>query len=350
MTNLYIASKESCGKTALCAGIGKKLSGQGKKVGYFAPVRLSDTGHTNGSKDAAFIKEALKLEESPDVLSPVNLSSLELWKSLTDDKETFIQQLKKNHSQLSKGKDIVIMEGLSGFPANSTSTLACYTIAEVLDAKVVVIIRYSAKLAPSDMARAANELGQNLLGVIINFVPESKIEAVKQNIIDSFQKVGIKILGIIPEVKSLQGISIEELAQALNGDIITCPENKGDLIENFMLGAMTLDSGVDYFSRKKDKVAIIRGERPDMQLAALQTPTKCLVLTDNVKPLATVVFESESKHVPLVVAPKDTTGTITDIELALTHSSFHNPQKLKALESILDKYVDLKSLTSALDL
>lgn len=350
MVNLLIASKDAAGKTALCAIIGRKLLSQGKKVGYFSPVRLSPKSNTNGCNNATFIKEVLELEESSEQLFPLCLSSSELWQSLTDTPEDFVKKVKKNYAGISKGKDIVIIEGLGGLTTDSISTLACYKVTEALDAKVIVLLRYSTTLAPSDIARLTEELGQRLLGVVINFVPESKLVATKQNITISFQKAGIKVLGIIPEVRSLLGISVKELSEALDGDILTCTEKTDEIVENIMLGAMTLDSGIDYFNRKKDKAAIIRSERADMQLAALQTPTKCLVLTNNTKPLATVVAESESKHVPVMVVSKDTTATIIDVERALANSVFNNPRKLRKLEEILDKSFDFKSLYSALGL
>ncbi|MBM4401437.1 MAG: hypothetical protein FJ045_05765, partial [Crenarchaeota archaeon] len=124
MVNLLIASKESSGKTALCAGIGKKLLDQGKKVGYFLPVRLSESSALNDYKDATFMKGVLGLEESPEVLSPVSLSSSELWKSLTETTQDFIQQVKKNYARLSRGKDVVVIEGLSGLATDNVATLA----------------------------------------------------------------------------------------------------------------------------------------------------------------------------------------------------------------------------------
>jgi len=348
MVNLLIASKESSGKTAVCAGIGKKLLNQGKKVGYFVPVRLSETTSVSDYGDAIFMKEILELEESPEVLSPTKLTSSQLWKSLTDSTGDFVQQVKANYARISRGKDIVVIEGPGEIAADNVATLACYRIAEALDARVIAMLPYTATLAPSDIKRVAEELGKRLLGVIINFVPEPKIEALKQDLTDSFQKAGIKVLGIIPETRSLLGITVKELAEVLSGEIITCPESTGEIVENIMLGAMTLDSGIDYFSRKKDKAAIIRGERPDMQLAALQTSTKCLVLTNNAKPVANVLSEAEGKHIPIVVASKDTPGIVAVLEQALARSAFNSTNKLRKVEELLDKYLDFKSLSSAL--
>jgi BioD-like phosphotransacetylase family protein len=350
MVNLYIASKENAGKTALCAGIGRRLLGQGKKVGYFIPVCISSNSSITGNSDLTFIKEVLGLEEPSEVIAPVNLSSRELWASLTDSPEDFNQKVKKNHLRVAKGKDVVIMEGLSGLAIDNVANLACYRIAETLDSKVVILLRDSANLAPSDIVRVAGELGQRFLGAVVNFVPQNGFEARKQKITDSFQKAGIKMLGILPEERALLGVSVKELADALGGEIITSLENAGEVVENIMLGAMTIDSGLYYFNRKKDKAAIIRGDRPDMQLAALQTPTRCLVLTNDTRPLANVILEAEDKHVPIVIVPKDISSTVADVEKTLAASAFKGSGKLKKFEQVLDKYLDFKYLYSTLNL
>jgi len=300
MVALYLTSVEAAGKTALCASIGRKLLNLGGKVGFITPVQLSEAS-INGYKDATFIKEALELEESTELLCPIRLSRRELWQSL-------------------------------------------------LDARVIVVLRYSSSLTASGMAQVAKELEQRLLGVVINFVPESRTEAVGQDMTALFQEAGINVLGILPEVRSLLGVSVGELAETLDGEILTCPENTGEIVENIMLGAMTPDSGIDYFNRKINKAAVIRGERADMQLAALETSTKCLILTNNLRPLPAVVYRAEDKHVPIMVVKQDTFSVIDGIEEALAKARLRSPQKLQRFETILDRYFDFKALCSELGL
>lgn len=350
MVALYLTSVEAAGKTALCAGIGRKLLNQGIKAGFITPVQLSETSSADGYKDAIFIKEAFELKESTELLCPVRLSRRELWQSLTDEVEDFTQRLRQAYTRVSRGKDIVLMEGLSDLGVDKVSTLACYTIAETLDARVIIVLRYSPTLEPSGIAQISRKLEQGLLGVVINFVPESRIEAVRQDLTALFQEAGIKVLGILPEVRSLLGVSVRELAETLDGEALTCPENTDEIVENIMLGAMTPDSGIDYFNRKVNKAAVIRGERADMQLAALETSTKCLILTGNSKPLPAVVYQAEDKHVPIMVVKQDTSGAIAGIEEALAKTSFHNPQKLQKFENTLDRYFDFKALYSELGL
>jgi BioD-like phosphotransacetylase family protein len=350
MKNLYILSKESAGKTALCAGLGKKLVNYGKKVGYFIPVHLSEDTKRKDYKEIEFLKEILGLEDPSNEISPVVLSGSELWEKLTNSPEEFTQKMRKNYERVARNRDVVIMEGLGGLSIDNVSTLASYRIAEALDSKVIIILQDSSTLTPADIARVAGELKQKLLGIVVNLAPESRIEQKKRELVDSFQKEGIKILGVLPELRNLLGFSVKQLSELLRGEVLTCPEETDKLVANVMIGALTIDSGVSYFSRKRDKAVIVRGERADMQLAVLQTSTNCLVLTDNIEPLETVIFEAERKHVPLVVVPGNIIDTIASVEQAIGCPAFSGSEKLKQFEEILNQHLDFAFIQSELGL
>ena len=112
------------------------------------------------------------------------------------------------------------------------------------------------------------------------------------------------------ELKLGTAITVGELAESIGGKIINHPEKSGELVENYMLGAMVVDSGLDYFNRKKNKAVIIRQERLDMQLAALETPTTCLVLSGGDKaPAYRVRQKADSRGIPIIT----TSATVNDI-------------------------------------
>ena len=350
MVALYITSMEATGKTALCAGIGKKMLDQGVKVGFLMPVQLLEPDNPDGYEDVAFIKETLALTESSEQLCPIRLPQGELWRSLTTDVADFTQRLKQVYRKMSRGKDVVIMEGLGSLGVDKVSTLACYTIAETLEAKVIIVLRYSSTLDMSKIVQIANKLGQSLLGIVINLVPDSKIEMARLELTALFNEAGIKVLGILPETRSLIGISVGELVEILDGETLNAPESTDEIVENIMVGAMTPDSGVNYFNVKDNKAVVIRGERADMQLAALETSVKCLILTNDMKPLPPVVSQAQDKRVPVIVVKQDTSAVISCIEDILTKASFRSPRKLETFSNVLDCYFDFKSLYSELGL
>ena len=349
MVALYITSTESAGKTALCAGIGRKLLDRGTKVGFMMPIHLIETGNTDGCEDAAFIKDNLKLTEPDELICPIRLTPHELWRNLTEDASNFSQNLKQAYRRISRGKDVVIMEGLGNLGVDKVSTLACYTVADALEAKVIIVLRYSSTLGVSKIVQIAEKLGQPM-GVVINFVPESKIETARLELTALFNEAGIKVLGVIPEVRSLLGVSAKDLAQALNGEILTSPEKTDEIVENIMVGAMTVDSGVMYFNRKENKAVVVRGERADIQLAALETPTKCLIVTNNVKPLPFVIIRAQEKHVPIIMVKQDSSAAIVGIEEALAKASFRSRRKLEMFGKVLDSCFDFQALYSELGL
>lgn len=113
-----------------------------------------------------------------------------------------------------------------------------------------------------------------------------------------------------PENRTPTAISIGELAKGIGGKILNHAEKSDAPVENYMLGAMTVDSGLDYFNRKKNKAAIIRHERLDMQLAALDTSTVCLVLSGTgTTPVYRVRQKAESRGIPIIT----TSATVSDI-------------------------------------
>jgi BioD-like phosphotransacetylase family protein len=313
------------------------------------PVHLLEAGKADGCVDAGFIKDNLKLTESEELICPIRLSRHELWRNLTEDAADFSQNLKQAYRKISRGKDVVIMEGLGNLGADKVSTLACYAVAEALEARVVVVLRYSPDFDVSKIVQIGKKV-KHLAGVIINFVPRSKMETMAHKLTASFTKAGIKVLGIFPEVRSLLGVSGGELAQALGGDVLTSPETTDEIVENIMVGAMTVDSGVSYFNRKDNKAVVVHGERADMQLAALETPTKCLIVTDNVKPLPFVIVRAQEKHVPIIMVKQDASTAIVGIEEALGKTNFRSRRKLEMFSKILDSNFDFEALYAELGL
>jgi len=314
---LYVVSAgEAAGKTAICAGLGNYLQGEGKKVGYLKPL---DAGTCIG--DVAFMKQVLDLPEAADSLCPP-----------VDD----VSKIKEVCDRVAQGKDTVIVEGRLRENASK--------IAGSLNARVIGVETSSGQA--SGVIESYKGFGQNLLGVILNKVPESQLKSVQETFAAEFGKAGINVLGVIPENRVLFAISVGELADNIQGKILNSAEKADELIENFMLGAMVVDSGLDYFGRKGNKAAVIRQNRPDMQLAALETSTRCLVLTgSNEPPIYNVLQKAESRGIPIVATATETSDIVAGIEDALSKARFNQEQKLKKLTDIMKRNLDLKAIS-----
>ena len=214
--------------------------------------------------------------------------------------------------------------------------------AKEMKAKVIALETYTGKTQYTDVYKS---FGDSLLGVVINKVPQSQARNFKEKASARLGEAGLKLLGIVPESRALLSISVAELAEKIGGKIINNEEKGAELVENFMLGAMVVGSGVDYFGRKSNKAAIVRQDRPDMQLAALDTPTRCLVLSGNSQPpVYNVMQRAEKRGIPVVSTDAKTDEIIANIEEALANNRLAEDKKLPGLADLVRKNLDVKAL------
>jgi BioD-like phosphotransacetylase family protein len=308
---LYVVSVEKAvGKTAVCAGLAKNLLNEGKKVGYLKPTEAS-----GADGDIAFMKQILGLT---DVV---------------------------NAPDLIQGRDVILVEESLGTKASDTASQAAYRAAKDMKARVIAVEAYSSQA--SRFVDAYKGFGGSLLGVVLNKVPESQLEPVREEASKHFGKAGIKLLGVVPENRVLLAITVGELADIVRGKILNNTEKSTEMVENYMLGAMVVDSGLGYFERKTEKAAIVRQDRPDMQLAALETPTKCLVLsgsTDGAEPLYNVLQKAESRGIPIITTETTAGDIVASIEEALGKARCHQEKKLTKLAEIVKQSLDVKTI------
>ncbi len=334
MLTLYVTSLErGSGKTAVCAGLGKHLLDNGKKIGFFKPFIADGKNLLSEGidSDAAFMKHLFALEEPVDLLCPV-----------FSDEGNLRSRIKEAYAKVSQGKDAVIVEDIFGLSQFSRG------IVESLDARVIIVEAYSRELLKA--IDSYKGFGRYLLGVVLNKVPKSRVEYVRGETANQFHKAGINILGVLPENRALLALTIGELAAHIQGEILSGAEKSAELVENFMLGAMSVDPGPQYFGRKANKAVVVRSERPDMQLAALESSTRCLVLTGSTAPEPVVLYRAEEKKVPVISARGDVTAIVANIEGALGKNRFNQDNKLPKLTEIMEEHFDFQAVYRGLGL
>ena len=340
MIALYITSLEAAiGKTAICAGLGKHLLGNGKKIGFFKPIiaDIKSSSIEAIDSDAAFMRHILALEEPISYLCPV-----------INDHNTLANRIKEAYTKISQGKDVIIVEGIWRQRPGGKPIEASSEIVKALDAKVIIVESYSRELAKN--INSYKSFGEHLLGIVLNKVPRSQLDHVSSEMSNQLAEAGVNLLGALPEDRVLFTLTIGELAEHIQGEILNCGDKSAELVENFMLGAMCVDPGPEYFGRKANKAVVVRGERPDMQLAALETSTRCLVLSGNKEPASAVLDRAEDKKVPVILAKGDTIATVMNIEDALDNTRFNQEGKLPKLTEIMEQHFNFQAVYQGLGL
>lgn len=339
-----VSPQGQAGKTALCCGIARKLQNDGKRVGYFKPVSVVLAGQTEKSAqgDCEFANEVLELARPAGVVCPVVIAEKDL-PLATKGVADMTKKIQDAYHEASRDQDVMIIEGPAGLTKGSTGAVLLGAILAAIPAKLLVLVQYKGTPVKADVDGIDSSLKSKMIGVVVNGVPANRMAAKAQ----ITSGLNTAVFGVVPQDRTLMGISVREIVQALGAEEVTPGDGAGELVENILVGAAVLDHGPIYFNRKSNKAVLIRGERPDMQLAALETPTKVLVLTGGVKPIDQVLRQSRRRKVPVVVASQDTQTALSRVSDAVQSARFAHRQKLNRLDEILGQNLDFKGLYKA---
>ena len=93
------------------------------------------------------------------------------------------------------------------------------------------------------------------------------------------------------------------------------------------------------------QVAVVTGgDRTDLQLAALETSTQCLILTGCIPPTAAIMTRAEEMEVPILSVNLDTLTTVEIIEQAFGEVSFNESAKARCMEQLSQEHLDIERL------
>jgi BioD-like phosphotransacetylase family protein len=221
----------------------------------------------------------------------------------------------------------------------------------MLDASVLVVAKFHSRLRLlDDILFAQRELGERLLGVVFNRIPEDEIVFIESVAIPFLKERSIPVLGVLPDRPPLAAIGVGELVTTLNAEVLVGEDKVNELVETLTVGAMTAESALSRFRRYQNKAVITGGDRTDIQLAALQTSTICLILTGNLHPSSSVLKRAEEVGVAVLLVSDNTLETVEAIERVFGKTRLGHPEKLARFEELMAAHMDYKALFSLLGL
>ena len=347
MLPLLIESTESyAGKSLVCLGLGLKFQKDGFKIAYLKPLGKSPIriGKVTTDEDAVFIQDALRLDEPLDQLCPVVVTQDLIIDAYDGKVKGLEKKVKDAYGKVSRGKDIVLIGGGGSLHEGTLFGLSSVNLARNFKAKVILVDNAEHETNVDCILKAKEGLQDTLIGVILNRVPPYRIDFVKKKVIPFFKKRGVDVLGTIPLDPLLQSVSVRELQQILNGQFLFGKEHESDLIEKFFVGSMNADKAIDYFKKTKNKAVIVGGDRPDIILAALETPTSCVVLTGGLYPNEILLAKAEEMGIPMILVKDDTYTTVQKVDNVLGRLRVKEAKKAKLGAKIIEKEINFKLL------
>ena len=243
-------------------------------------------------------------------------------------------------AELAKGtssSDSVLIVEL---PAGSPAGEAVRTLGGV-----VVLVERSADLTVDKVAALQKELGQAFAGLVLTAVPQARTAAIA----DTLAQKGIPGLALLPEDRLLSSPSIGEMAQALQAEMLFADGRTEEVVERLTIASISADPGQAYFARFGRQAVVVRCDKPDLQLAALNADSRCLILSGGQMPLAYVGERAEAEGVPLLITEKGTVAAVQALEDLFLNSRF-GPQKAERIGQLTAEHLGCDRLLHALGL
>jgi uncharacterized protein len=247
-----------------------------------------------------------------------------------------------------EGADLVVVEGPSDIFQGRSVQLSLAQVARIVDARVLLIATADRATLPDYILGAADILGERLAGVLFNAVQEHLQEFVDTEAAPFLTSRGVPVFGSVPFDAMLSSVTVAEIAEELDGTVLCAEEHVGESVESFMVGAMGQDKALRFFRRRARKVVVTGGDRSDVQLAALETDTRALVLTGDLSPSPHVLSRAEGLGVPVVLVGLDTLSAVERLERLFGRMRLHDPAKAARIRAMLTASVDVGALMQAL--
>ncbi|MEK6591402.1 MAG: phosphotransacetylase family protein [Nitrospinota bacterium] len=348
MKSIFINSTGvKSGKSLLAWTLGLLFEKWGLKIGYFKPVGDQPividgiiTDH-----DAYLMKNVLKLKDPYDLICPVILTQDTIFSIFNRRAGDFLKKIEENYKRLLLDKDIIIIKGGNSLFDGSIVGAHGAKLAEILDTHILLIDRFISEISFVNNVRFIKDiLRDRLQGVIITQVMPEKIDYVRNVLIPFMEGDGIPVYGVIPEDKFLGAISLQKICDLVSGEIVCCKDKMDELAVNYVIGAMDLELALTYFMRINNKLVITGADRSDLQIAAMETSTKGIILTGGRYPDSVVIGKAEEKGIPIIIVNLDTYSTIERLDKAVVSLDFEDEKKIGRYMELFKENIDIKRL------
>ncbi|WP_427160569.1 phosphotransacetylase family protein [Aliinostoc sp. HNIBRCY26] len=350
---LLIGSTETySGKSATVLGLSHQLQKKGLDIAYGKPLGncLSTSDGTVIDEDVQFITLSLNLSANRIVPIMLALDEASVQRRLRgEDKTDYRQSLVEQYLQVPRG-DLVLLEAPGDLTEGYLFDLSLLQVAEVLDAAVLLVSRYDSLLSVESILSAKERVGDRLLGVVINDVPTIHLETVNSSVRPFLEQQGIPVMAVLPKNDLLRSVSVGELVKQLKAEVL-CRSDRLDLmVESLAIGAMNVNAAVKYFRKRRNMAVVTGGDRVEIQQAALETSTQCLILTGQLPPPQFILSRAEELEIPILSVDLDTLTTVEIVDRTFGQVRVHEPIKVECIRQLMSENFDVNRLLSKLGL
>ncbi|HSL92687.1 MAG TPA: phosphotransacetylase family protein [Candidatus Limnocylindrales bacterium] len=348
---LYVASTSSfAGKTLVALALAKLWALEGVAVGYVKPLGKIPVSEGGGvvDEDASFLAGELGLPGPPEAICPVVITQDLVMAAYRGEPLRLKERVLRAASEAASRTGVLLIGGTANLRDGTFLGISPLALISELDCQVLLVDRFSGEKSMDQILWAAGVLRERFLGIVFNRVAKAQEAFLRESVRPYFEARNLRVFGAIPSDPVLDSVSVKTLAERLSADVASGGERLDTMIERFCVGAMDVDSALRVFRRIPRKAVITGGHRADIQLAALETETRCLVLTGGVVTNELILSRAQECGVPILVVQEDTLFTVEKFENLMGRLRIREKEKIERGVNLVRENVDTAGILSAL--
>ncbi len=142
---------------------------------------------------------------------------------------------------------------------------------------------------------------------------------------------------LLGEDQTLAGFAISEARAALNAETLVAGDTGDVTCDYLVIAPISSDAGQPYFRRFESKAVVVRFDKTDMHLAAMQSDPACLILTGGRRPSEYLFDAAAARGVPVLLSRTDTENTVIALEGVFDRTRFLGERKLDRMCELLEQ-------------
>jgi BioD-like phosphotransacetylase family protein len=333
---------ENAGKTSLIVGLGKALAG--KKFGYLKPFgdRLLYRKKRLWDQDTALIVNIFGMEQSSEDMT-IGFEHSKLLYMF--DEESTKAKLIEMVGNFAKDDEALFIEGGKDLTYGASIRLDSLSLARYINGQLVIVVSGNEGTIIDDVTfikKHVDMTGINY-GIVINKV--TNLEDYRNNYLRDIKELGVKVLGVIPFQPDLTFVPVSYVAEKLQARVIAGESGLVRKVKNVFVGAMSGDAAARHpLFKKENKLAITSGDRSDYIVAALESSTSGIILTNNVIPPQNLISKATDKNIPMLLVPYDTFQTAKQVDDMVPLLTKDDTERIALLQKLIEQNVSVEDI------
>lgn len=348
------ATEQNTGKTTTSLGLYGALRKRFPKIGFIKPVgqRFAEVDGVRIDEDSVLIRETFGTDTPIGDMSPIavepNFTRRYIEKANND---FLVKRIRHSFDRATWEKEFAIIEGTGHAGVGSVFDLSNAHVAKLLGSKVLLI-------TPGGIGRPIDEaalnkalfdsLGVEVIGVVMNKVAPSKIDYIADFAERGFKRLGLELLGVIPQEKLLAEPTLEDICEKIKGERMNGAGPLRRRVANVMIGAM---SPTNVLSRLEERTLLVTpGDREDIILAAHSEAAQGgntlagLVLSESLEPSGPVAQIIKSSPLPVILSPMDSYTIANRINSMTVKTVPGDVDKITRIQELVSEHVNVERL------